>query len=79
MSLAAHVPGAGPLPLVRWTAGTMAKMTFIRDTIMRGVGTSESFIPEQGTSAMHWRKPLAIEEINRMAPTAEVRARQGRP
>jgi hypothetical protein len=29
--------------------------------------------------AMHWRKPLSIEEVNRMAPTEEVRARKGRP
>ena len=78
MSLAAHVPGAGPLPLVRWTAGTFAKMQFIRDTIMQGVGTDEAFIPERGEKAMHWRKPLSIEEINRMAPTAEVRRRPGR-
>lgn len=54
-------------------------MQFLRDAIMRDVGTSEAFIPEKGTSAMHWRKPLSIEEINRMAPTPEVRARQGRP
>lgn len=26
-----------------------------------------------------WRKPLAIEEVNRMAQTPEVRARPGRP
>ena len=80
LSLSAHAPlGIGPLPLVRWTAGTFAKMQFIRDTIMQGVGTTEAFIPEKGTSAMHWRKPLSLEEINRMAPTPEVRARAGRP
>lgn len=54
-------------------------MQFLRDTIMQGIGTSEAFISEKGTSAMHWRKPLSIEEINRMAPTREVRARAGRP
>lgn len=52
-------------------------------------GTSEPFIGEDiqemadeiGISprAMHWRKPLSIEEVNRMAPTDEVRARPGRP
>ena len=57
----------------------MARMIFVRDTIMRGVGTDESFIAEKGNVAMHWRKPLSIEEINRMAPTPEVRARAGRP
>ena len=60
-----------------------------RDRIMRGVGTREPFIGEDvqemaaalGTSpsAMHWRKPLSIEEVNRMAPTEEVRTRPGRP
>lgn len=53
------------------------------------VGTDEAFIGENvqeladvlGVSprAMHWRKPLSTVEINRMAPTQEVRARQGRP
>lgn len=58
----------------------MIKMQAIRDTIMRGVGTDEAFIPDPGgISAMHWRKPLSIPEINQMAPTAEVRARPGRP
>jgi hypothetical protein len=49
----------------------MAKMQFVRDTIMRGVGTSEAFIPEKGNSAMHWRKPLSIEEtmLIRLTPT----------
>lgn len=56
---------------------------------MRGLGTNEAMIAEDiaavvaetGISprAMHWRKPLSIEEINRMAPTEEVRARPGRP
>jgi len=64
-------------------------MEAMRDRIMRGVGTSEPFVPEDiagmaaalGVSpkAMHWRKPLSIEEVNRMAPTEEVRARKGRP
>lgn len=26
-----------------------------------------------------WRKPLSIEEVARIAPTAEVRERRGRP
>jgi len=57
----------------------------IRDRLMRGVGTSEPFIEPVGEelamikSTRQWRKPLSIEEINRMAPTLEVRARPGRP
>jgi hypothetical protein len=36
-------------------------------------------IGEGNVVTMQWRKPLSIEEINRMAPTPEVRERQGRP
>jgi hypothetical protein len=64
-------------------------MEALRDRIMFNVGTSEPFIGEDvqeiadvlGVSprAMHWRKPLSIEEINRMAQTPEVRERPGRP
>jgi hypothetical protein len=47
---------------------------------MRGIGTDEALIPEDVRGvAQHWRKPLSIMEINQMAPTAEVRAREGRP
>lgn len=52
-------------------------------------GTTEALIPvdygqiasEVGMSprTRQWRKPLLLEEINRMAPTPEVRARAGRP
>ena len=51
----------------------------MRDKIMGRVGTNEKMIEEQGMVAPHWRKPLSIPEINRMAPTPEVRARAGRP
>ena len=61
----------------------------MRDRIFRGVGTEEPFIEENYAemrdaigaepSAAHWRKPLSIMEINRMAPTEDVRARRGRP
>lgn len=57
----------------------MARMVHLRDTLMASVGTDEAFIAEKGHSAMHWRKPLRIDEINRLAPTPDVRARVGRP
>jgi hypothetical protein len=51
-----------------------------------GLGTNEPWFTEEMTaelgamaSAVHWRKPLTISEINRLAPTPEVRQRQGRP
>ena len=53
---------------------------------MFGLGTDEPYVMEEmskefGLRAVsaHWRKPLRIEEINLMAPTPEVKARQGRP
>ena len=48
-------------------------------------GTDEPLIAPWGEEAammlvtMQWRRPLSIEEVNRMAPTEEVRARPGRP
>jgi len=61
----------------------------IRDRIMHGTGTDESFVAGDVTEmaaylgrsphSVQWRKPLSIPEINRMAPTDEVRARKGRP
>ncbi len=53
---------------------------------MHGAGTDERWIVEEMSGpwaakavAIHWRKPLRIDEINLMAPTEEVRARAGRP
>lgn len=41
-------------------------------------GTDEPWYEEIGGVAVHWRKPLRIDEINRLAPTVEVRERKGR-
>jgi hypothetical protein len=48
---------------------------------MRGVGTDEALIPDDYPTrvTLQWRKPLRIDEINRIADTPEVRAREGRP
>ena len=64
------------------------KMEALRDQIMHGVGTDEPWYLEdpvefQGETgkpmiAGNWRKPLRIDEVNQMAPTPEVRAREGR-
>ena len=51
----------------------------IRDEILKSLGTRETIIPDHTTAALTWRKPLRIDEINKMAPTPEVRARPGRP
>lgn len=53
---------------------------------MQGSGTVEPWFSEEMTReigeravAVHWRKPLRIDEVNQLAPTAEVRERPGRP
>jgi hypothetical protein len=57
----------------------------MRDRVFRGAGTDEPYVYEDmtgfnpATIIGSWRKPLRIDEINQMAPTAEVRARPGRP
>ncbi len=78
-----------PVGVLSWSPTVWRKVEHIRDRIMRGIGTEEALIREDiqelaatmGASprAMHWRKPLSISEINRMAPTEEVRSRPGRP
>jgi hypothetical protein len=59
---------------------------------MRGAGTDEPWILDdvskvdalmrQDTGrlsvAAHWRKPLSVDEVARMAPTPEVLERKGR-
>jgi hypothetical protein len=61
-------------------------MEAFRDETMRGLGTAEEWFMEHMAAmigeraiAVHWRKPLRIDEVNRLAPTAEVRQRAGRP
>jgi hypothetical protein len=60
-------------------------MEALRDRILFGLGSPEPVIPITGAEraavrvTMGWRKPLSIEEINRLAPTQEVRLRPGRP
>jgi hypothetical protein len=52
---------------------------------MRNVGTDEAWVVEEHSAvwgeravAVHYRRPLRIDEVARMAPTAEVLARPGR-
>jgi hypothetical protein len=63
----------------------MRRIEAIRDRIMQRIGTSEPLIELEGMELLavkqtrQWRKPLSVEEINRMAPTPEVLERRGRP
>ena len=78
-----------PVPVLRWSLTMVRKIEAIKQRIMGMCGTAEAVIPVSDLEmawalganpvAMQWRKPLSIEEINRMAPTAEVRERRGRP
>lgn len=62
-------------------------MEAIRDRLMFGCGTEEPWFFDaefygdfrDEAVAAHWRKPLRIDEVNQLAPTAEVIARPGRP
>lgn len=58
----------------------MRRAEAIRNKIMRGVGTDEPWVTEVGPlgTTMNYRRPLRVDEVNRMAPTAEVKAREGR-
>jgi hypothetical protein len=64
---------------------TVRKIEALRDRIMAMCGTSEPLVeaddmpPGHVRVTMQWRKPLSIEEVNRMAQTPEVRERRGRP
>lgn len=62
------------------------KAEVARDQMTLNLGTAEPWFAEEMTHqlglaaiAVHWRKPLRIDEVNRLAPTPEVRERQGRP
>jgi len=66
------------VPLLRWSATTMRRIIAARDRIMFRAGTDEPWIEEPGNIALHWRKPLRIDEVARLAQTPEVRARPGR-
>lgn len=75
-----------PVPVLRWSPTKWRTAEAARDRIMHGLGTNEPYIMEEHTMmlglraiAVHWRKPLRIDEITRMAPTPEVLARPGRP
>jgi hypothetical protein len=82
VSIVHHTPQGGPVPLLRWSATKWRQAEAVRDRIMRGVGTDEPWIMEhfaaEGGIAVHWRRPLRLDEVNRMGPTAEVLARPGR-
>jgi len=83
LSLAVHQRG-GPVRVLRWSPTIHRRIEAARDRIMRGVGTSEPLIEPAGEelallmATRQWRKPLRIDEVNRMAPTPEVRERRGR-
>lgn len=74
------------MPVLRWSPARWRKAEAARDNMTFGLGTDEPWFTEEMTAALgaaavavHWRKPLRLDEINHLSPTAEVRQRQGRP
>ena len=68
-----------PAPLSSLDATTLRKIEAMRDRIMCGIGAEEPWVVERGGIAMHFRRPLRIEEVNLLpADNPDVRARQGR-
>lgn len=73
------------MPVLRWSPTKWRKAEAMRDRVMRGLGTDEPYVMEEMTRIMgeravcvHWRRPLRVDEIPRMAPTPEVAQRAGR-
>jgi hypothetical protein len=67
-----------PVKVLSWSPTKWRKAEAVRDKTLKGVGTDEPWIEEQGLFAVHYRRPLRIDEVNRMAPTPEVLSREGR-
>lgn len=84
LSIALH-DREGPALVLRWSPTQHRIVEAAMTRIMRGVGTNEPLVEPIGEEAAflrcsrQWRKPLRIDEINRMAPTPGVRERRGRP
>lgn len=78
LSLSFRERDGRPLPVLRWSPTKWRKAEAIRDKIMRGAGADEPWFGEHMAISVSWRKPLSPDEINRMAPTPEVKAREGR-
>lgn len=74
-----------PVSVLRWSPTRWRKMEALRDRLLFRCGSPEPVIPIEGEErtmalvTMQWRKLLSIEEVSQQAPTAEVRAREGRP
>ena len=74
-----------PVSVVRWTPAMVREVETIRDRILGMCGSAEPVIEPDGEEAAmmkvtrQWRRPLSVVEVTRLAPTAEVRERRGRP
>ena len=66
-------------PVSRWDRQRTRYVESIQSKLLDQLGTTEETIIEVGGVALHYRKPLTLSEVNRMAQTPEVRRREGRP
>jgi hypothetical protein len=83
-----HDERGRPVTVLSWSPTKWRKAEAIRDKVMRDAGTDEPWFMDDpreiaasigvASRAVHWRKPLSLEEMTRMAPTPEVKAREGR-
>lgn len=56
-----------PLLLADWSPTMLRAAIALRDKIMIGVGVAEPFAAgEPGKVALHWRKPLRVDEVARL-------------
>lgn len=85
MSLVHRNADGKPVPVLRWSPTKWRKAEALRDRLMRGAGTAEDWITEGHSAqfgdravAVHYRKPLSMQEVAKMAATPETIARPGR-
>jgi len=70
---------SAPFLVSSWDRTIWRRVEALRDKMMDRIGTKEALIAEHTPKIATWRKPLSLEEVNRMAPTPDVRRREGRP
>lgn len=72
----------GPLHLVRVTRKERQILSILAGKIMAALGPTGSkphVEPGLMGYTMNFRKPLRVDEVNRMTETPDVKAREGRP
>lgn len=73
------------MPVLRLSPTKRRKIEAMRDRLMFGLGTDEPWVIESSEDilglcavAIHYRRPLRVDEVNQLADTIDVRQRLGR-